>query len=61
MGKVKNIDYNYDLGENKKYNIKKTQLKDDINGKTIWDTSFNFIKYKRIMTNPKLPKELNND
>ncbi|MCF0124177.1 MAG: hypothetical protein HUJ68_00160 [Clostridia bacterium] len=35
IGKVENIDYNYDLGENKKYNIRKTQLKDDIYGKTI--------------------------
>lgn len=56
--KVAHQDYNYDLGENKKYHIRKTTLKESVNGKVIWESPFNFIKWKKIKTNPICPKEL---
>ena len=61
MEKVANIDYNYSLGENKKYRIYKTQLKKSIHGNVIWNSPFNFIKYKDYYDNPVLPKQLKNE
>lgn len=57
---VANQDYNFDLGENKKYHIIKTTLKESINGKVIWESPFNFLKWKKLKQNPKCPKELYN-
>lgn len=59
MKKVKNQDYNYDLGNNK-YKIIKRQLKRSINGNVIFDSPFNFDKWKNIKKNPKCPKEMYN-
>ena len=61
MEKVENIDYNYSLGENKKYHIYKTQIKKSIHGNVIWNSPFNFIKYKEYYDNPVLPKQLKNE
>lgn len=61
MLKVKNQDYNYDLGTNNKYHIIKTTLKESIYGKVIWESPFNFFKWKKIKSNPICPKELIND
>lgn len=56
MNKVPNKDYNYDCGE--KYHLIKRNLKDSELGKVIWDSPFNFLKWKKLKKNPILPKEL---
>ena len=58
MQKVKNIDYNYNIGSNKKYRLYKTQIKKSIHGNVIWNSPFNFVKYKKYYKVSKLPKQL---
>ena len=61
MEKVRNKDYNYNLGSNKKYAIFKTQIKKSVHGNVIWNSPFNFVKYKKHYPNPILPKQLKNE
>lgn len=55
IAKVPNEDYNYDMGE--KYHLNKTMLKNSYNGKVIFDSPYDFRKWKKYYKNPRVSFE----
>ena len=60
MNEVANLDYNYDIGSNPKYHMVKTQLKQSVNGAVVFDSSFNFEKWRNLKHKVIIRKEIKN-